>query len=449
LNTLYQILLINTNTQQQTMPAKKTTKKRTNLSRNSGAVTAVPSVSAATSGGGPSRAPASASAANRSSKPKTKSASRKPRNEETRPLDDDVDDNVSDVSEDPIDNYQYDPEADEEGEIDDEPRFKYSTAELADSSRNTTCCLVTMCILCIIVAIAVSIIMVKIPAKKAEENANSTPAPVPPMPTSDSATSTAGADSFTSSKESVNLNCNTAGGTCSQTCIDFNCCDPMMNEMASCFFGNRQGCLNYARCHIESSGIEKPSDNINAVCSGFAVDNNPAECENVCNSVKCCYESDSSCKDNNFYTCIDYVMCQNLRDDLQVPHPIDTLETLCSDALVGSLSQGDKCGVACEPAECCWDTSSNNCLQSNFFTCLLYEPCGKLDIPPAYTVVMEPNVDTSLVCSSSYRAINGPAQCESACNSASCCNAQDATNCFTRDPLGCIKYDGCKLLQVN
>jgi len=409
------------------MPSKS--KKGTNLSKSMGE-----EVPANVSGTKPKK-----------KKAKSKSSTPQPPPSRSRPADD-IEDNVSDVSDDPVDNYDLSPEDD----IDDEPRFKYSTAELADSPRNTTCCIVTMCILCIIVAIALSVTAVKVAQKKDEERAEQAPAPTPPMPTSD--TSTAGADLFTMTKEEVNLDCETRDQICSDTCSDFTCCDPMMNELAGCFFGNREGCLNYARCHIQTSGVEKPSPNINAICSTSSVANDPTLCDSSCNKVKCCWEDDSSCMDRSFYTCVDYAICQNLRGaDLKVPLPIDGLEELCAETATGSLTQGGRCETACAAAECCWDPSVNNCLQNNFFTCLLYEPCGQLEIPQAFSVVPEPSVDTSVVCSSSYRAQYGPSECEASCNLASCCSASAGTteSCFFRDPLGCIKYDGCKLLSVE
>ena len=70
---------------------------------------------------------------------------------------------------------------------DDEPRFKYSTAELADNScRGNNCCLIAAGIVCIIVAIALSIVMVRVFNDKDEEN--QAPAPTL-MPTSTRATS--------------------------------------------------------------------------------------------------------------------------------------------------------------------------------------------------------------------------------------------------------------------
>ncbi|KAG7340916.1 hypothetical protein IV203_024459 [Nitzschia inconspicua] len=434
------------------MPSKV---KRTNLSRNSGAmvpasVTSSPTI---TSGGGKpkikkKKKPPSTTTMDSSKKKSSKT--KKQKNEETRPLEEDneLEDNMSDVSEDPVDRYnQTNDDGDYDEEMDDEPRFKYSTAELPeDSSRNTRCCLMTMCILCIIVAIAVSIVMVKIPQKKRDEQAAEAPSPTAPPPTAN------GVGMFTAKRESVNVDCSNSGSEqCDETCKDFDCCDFSLNEQASCFFGNREGCLNYARCHVSNPGtLNAPSPNINTICSTTAIANDPGPCEDVCLSVKCCWEDTSSCVDNNFYACADYAICQNLRGaDLQVPQPIDGLEDFCDDYVVGSLTQNEACGIACEPASCCWEQTTANCLKNNFFTCLLHEPCGQLEFPEAFSYVPEPIDDVSLVCSKAYRDTNGSSKCEAACNRATCCSAAPEQSCFLQDPLGCIKYDGCKLLSVN
>ena len=59
-----------------------------------------------------------------------------------------------------------------------EPRFKYSTAELRNASciRNQKCCIASVIILCLIVAIVISILVQKF-LKDLEEENDKTPAP--------------------------------------------------------------------------------------------------------------------------------------------------------------------------------------------------------------------------------------------------------------------------------
>ncbi|CAJ1967099.1 unnamed protein product [Cylindrotheca closterium] len=61
-----------------------------------------------------------------------------------------------------------------------EPRFKYSTAELRNASciRNQKCCIASMIILCLIVAIVISLVVQKF-MKDLEEDANKVPTDPP------------------------------------------------------------------------------------------------------------------------------------------------------------------------------------------------------------------------------------------------------------------------------
>lgn len=63
-----------------------------------------------------------------------------------------------------------------------EPRFKYSTAELRNASciRNQKCCIASMILLCLLVAIVVSLVVQKF-VKDLEEDANIVPTYPPTM----------------------------------------------------------------------------------------------------------------------------------------------------------------------------------------------------------------------------------------------------------------------------
>eukprot|EP00536_Pseudo-nitzschia_multiseries_P004785 jgi/Psemu1/302828/fgenesh1_kg.82_\ len=68
---------------------------------------------------------------------------------------------MSDMGDDdPLDAYSYDDDSSEEGG--EEPRFKYSTAELSDESMfNSTCCLIAAGLFFLVIAIGVSVAMKK------------------------------------------------------------------------------------------------------------------------------------------------------------------------------------------------------------------------------------------------------------------------------------------------
>mmetsp|Transcript_12741 Transcript_12741/g.30937 ORF Transcript_12741/g.30937 Transcript_12741/m.30937 type:complete len:447 (+) Transcript_12741:185-1525(+) len=353
------------------------------------------------------------------------------------------DDDVSEVSEgDPMDL----PYA---GSVDDEPQFKYSTAELAENSpRNTTCCIITIAVICLALAIGISVMAVKLVNKNDEEKA---PAETAPTAAPGSGGSTAGQGSLSASVNTVNFDCaDPSSDACSATCTDFlSCCDPTMNTQAGCFFGNRQGCLDHARCHTLESGIDAPGPTLDILCAKSRVASDPSACDAACGQVKCCWddsvEGDSpspSCAVDSFYACIDYLPCQNLRSDdvLTVPPPLVGLPEICS-AQMGSMSQVEECDIACKAAECCWDAGVTNCLQDNFFTCLAYEPCGKLEFPEAFSEVPNPGASLSDLCSGPFK---DEAECESKCNAGACCNG--FPSCFDSDPLGCLAYEPCKNL---
>lgn len=69
---------------------------------------------------------------------------------------------------DPIDEYGQDYDSEDEEK---EPRFKYSTADLADGNfRNQKCCLIAVGIFFILIAVSVSVVLARLPKDKGEEN---------------------------------------------------------------------------------------------------------------------------------------------------------------------------------------------------------------------------------------------------------------------------------------
>jgi hypothetical protein len=377
-------------------------------------------------------------------------SSKKPKNQRSRRPQDagydaefNPDDNVSEVSDD-----EYDANSPEE------PRFKYSTADLADDSpRNTKCCLIAMCILCIIVAIAVSITMVKLQEDSNEKNAPSDPtAP----PTAVGATPIPGVNMFLATQEFVEDRCSPSNFAddpriCQGTCgggNDFDCCEPLLPRNVSCFLGNREGCLNYNRCHINNGASDPPPDNLEVICSPARLQSDRSDCEAQCQSMECCWSDELSCVVSNFYACVDYAPCQNLRADLIVPVPSDTIKDLCDTGQTGSVTQGGACEAACLPAECCWSESTlDNCLQDNFFACLAYESCKKLTLADPGTIVPKPSDDLADLCTlRNVEDAGGEAACASVCSPGACCQQGAVDYCFPDDPLGCLQYDACKLV---
>lgn len=362
-------------------------------------------------------------------------ASRKSRSQNRNRQDPDEDENVSEISE---GEYDHDP--------DDQPRFMYSTAELADSScRGNNCCLITTGIICIIVAVALSIVMVRVFNDKDEEN--SAPAPTL-MPTTADQRDQPGINLFQGGREFISDNrCdsdNYRTEGCTTACEGFECCDPLLAKNESCFFYNPDGCLDYQRCHVTSSGVGVPIPTIESVCSPDSIASDRAPCEQACAGVKCCWESDVTCYDK-FYTCMDYAPCQNLRSGSTVPAATFQVREFCDSTQTGSLTQTDVCDNACQVAECCWsEDPASNCLQDNVLACLTYSPCGQFNITGAGDGQELPPASLSDDCS--FTNINGgnTADCQTSCSTGSCCATGSSNSCFLDDPLACLAYEPCE-----
>jgi hypothetical protein len=331
-----------------------------------------------------------------------------------------------------------------------QPHFKLSTADLRDDSkRNTRCCLIALGILCLAVAIGLSIFFAGLAKDKDDYD--------DPMSASDTAAgdnSGSGQALFLDSKDFVESQC--AKGLfeedpipCQDTCAGFSCCDPFLPEGESCFQTNREGCIAYARCHIlTAGGNDPPPTNLASICSPENIAKDPTACELQCSTMECCHSKENSCVATDFYACLDYSPCQNLRLDLEVPIPrLNILEQVCVPGVVTIAKQQQQCDDECEPASCCWDPDAS-CLESNFFTCLQYGRCDKLELPAPGQAVSPPSVSNGSIANvcSTFNFEEDPTACQTACAVGDCCSEElDVTNCFNQDPLGCLEYSPCKV----
>ena len=374
-----------------------------------------------------------------------------PRRPQQPNADDDVEDDISNISDD---------EYGAQGGNGEEQRFKYSTADLAnDSKRNTTCCIVAMCIVCLAVAIAVSIVMARSidPGDDNETtglNPNEQPGQSGNFP------------NFNKRRSQVDDDCNqlnydTDPSKCRKTCDGFECCDPFATE-GGCFHEKirkdelDEKCVMYSGCHVTFGRIDPPADiNFRDICAPENIANNRAACEELCQTTKCCYDAESaSCAADDFWSCVHFAPCQHLRNDLKVPMPHEEINRICDG--VTTLGLGKElptCDEVCQPAACCFD---GTCLESDFFTCIQYKPCKKvydseISTPPVGELITPPSQEMINACSGRAIAANGTAACEQACMAGSCCadgGSMDVNGtdfpCFTTDPLTCLLYDECQ-----
>ena len=352
-----------------------------------------------------------------------------------RPRDDD---NVSAVSE---AEYAHDP--------DDEPQFKYSTAELADSSwRSSTCCIITMVILCVILAIVLSVVLKKVFDNKNKQNQ----APPPTFaPTTLAEKTEPGISMFKSPTSVIDNKCsqgNAISAACQTACEGFACCDPLLPANQSCFHFNEQGCLNYKRCQVTNSGVGVPSPLLEQYCTPATVAASPKDCQNLCSNVACCWQSNITCYDKT-YMCLDYAPCLNLRSNYKVPAAPIQVADYCDPTIANSLSQGSQCQSACKPAECCWNSDPTlNCLQTDFLACMTYAPCGKLELPAAGNHTFLPPTSITTDCSIDNIKTGDTTQCTADCSVGACCFQSGSNDCFLEDPLSCLAYEPCKALTA-
>jgi hypothetical protein len=354
-----------------------------------------------------------------------------------------------------------DDEYGKQAKAEEDQRFKYSTENIGESKRNTTCCLVAMCLVCLALAITLSIVMGNLTGN--DDSGDGADAPSPTLaPATATSNRPPGQGKFLQTQEYVTEACsyesfNADKEPCATACVDFDCCDPFQPANVSCFLGNRQGCINYASCHVLSTRVEPPATNLADVCAPDRVAQDPSDCELRCLNTKCCYEPDSSCKVSDFWACVDYAPCQSLRGtDLLVPVPFELIDGVCKGTAAPAIGESyPTCEEICAPAACCFSSGTDNCLESNFFTCLQYTPCKKLgtllEIPEAGEVVPLPAPNMTQVCSPRGITETGPEACEQLCTSGACCSNGGTANstsltCFEADPLGCLLYDQCKLL---
>ena len=253
---------------------------------------------------------------------------------------------------------------------------------------------------------------------------------------------------FTASKSFVTEVCQGFGNEtkdCRDTCHDApDCCSLISNQdNSSCLVNDLEGCFRYAACQVLDSNIPRAPDDLEQLCTA----KNTTACRNACLDVQCCWNQDlvEPCPPSFLLTCIDYSPCQNLNHTLKVA-PLNLDETCRNDR--------DACDASCASAQCCWNTTTDNCLVDDFLSCITYAPCGRLLLPEPNMVVPRPSSQNWTVTCNLNDLIEGlqttVTECQTACEVASCCtNHTKGGNCFFQDPLGCLGYATCDLLKLT
>jgi hypothetical protein len=228
-----------------------------------------------------------------------------------------------------------------------------------------------------------------------------------------------------------------------------------------------RGCVSYSKC-IAASGYEPAPTALPKYCSPGVLEKDPQACQTLCSKHKCCYDPTAlSCLGDKLDICMDYAPCQNLRPKTQAvqiePAPAN-LDQLC-------YYDAPDCHAACKQAECCNLKPSNatqgsnstslaaSCFADNVVSCLTYAACAfsnktttEIKLPKQFSVVPKLPAELEAACDERSQG-NGEITtteqtCEQHCNASACCTSADTnSNCFNKDPLGCLAWD--QYCQVN
>lgn len=239
-------------------------------------------------------------------------------------------------------------------------------------------------------------------------------------------------------------------------CVDacepaVDCCNPHESGNSTCFEEYLAGCVTYSQCHALEGANDPAYDDIERVCAMNAIEVDRTECEFACSSVECCYNDTNSCLGSNFQACLDYAPCQNLR---RVPGVDDNYIDVAPFTLEGNCRDGESmCDRECREALCCSNPNSS-CYRENFIACLSYAWCTgnsetNIKVAPIYSRVIKAPENLENVCLSAYVDTNGPEECQEACADATCCFLDGADGCFGADPLGCLEYRSCSIVQTT
>ncbi|CAB9509980.1 expressed unknown protein [Seminavis robusta] len=240
---------------------------------------------------------------------------------------------------------------------------------------------------------------------------------------------------------------------CVQACApSIDCCNPYATDNSTCFEQEVASCVTYSICHALDGFKEPPHKNLDRICSLDEVQASPVPCETACQSMQCCISDVDSCLSTSFQACLDYSSCQNLKlaegsSNQYIAAAPSTLSEHCRD-------RSPQCIRDCKDGAACSDEQSAF-FRDNFVACLTYASCNlhddasttRIKIAPIYSRVTEAPEDLKRVCLESYVTTTGPHECQQACATAECCFAEGSANCFGDDPLGCLSYQMCSVLQ--
>jgi len=178
---------------------------------------------------------------------------------------------------------------------------------------------------------------------------------------------------------------------CEDICKGGACCTGIEEE--SCALENLVLCASYTPCGMleltdPNSKIQLAPVDLIETCSRENVENAAGRtaCKEMCEPSSCCVDPLEyplrSCYIKHAIQCISYAPCEIL--DLTDPSatfplaPSNLLEICSSTGNFTNVT--DECVGICAPAECCFSSNEDNCIEEFFLSCLSYAPCVQVFI---------------------------------------------------------------------
>lgn len=342
---------------------------------------------------------------------------------------------------------------DERPPDDGQRQHKYSTADMKpENPWKRICCTILTCLVCIAIMILITLLMQKLFDPDEDEDwsddvVNATDDDLIGTPGELSGT----ANLMPKTMDYVEDVCSEARlgiddrQACEEACEPAaDCCNPYKNGTSTCFETEASGCFSYAKCHSLDGYIDAAHNDLDRICARASIEINREECELACSAMTCCFIPEESCVASQFSACLDYAACQNLKLNSIDVAPTD-LDKRCDE-------QAPTCERDCREALSCSDPNSPS-YRDNFVACLSYSSCTgnsdtKVTVAPIYSRVDPAPLILEDICSIKGFSEFGTTKCLEACSPVQCCFEKGAGGCFGDDPLGCMEYQRCTILQM-